>query len=272
MRIQPDRDVFSPVLGKASPMPGATGFASTLAAAEESNLRPESEDSALRRSEAARAGSRGGAYERLIVANRGKPPTIPLAQRWGEYGPGAQPGGYGDPPDPADFQDVPVGSNVPAHPLNPAGISVTEPPFAVVGYTGRGTPIPPGFYNLAYYEMYLEQGGKPLLGFPAYHPEDGTLQEVYGTFGDGRPRATSFDEVAPEPSPGPCGDRKRPCGCHTQTAPTTSNPPAPATATGAADGAGDADQRVVAARYDPATRDALVAALRALLDDLMQSA
>lgn len=114
----------------------------------------------------------------------------PPAERWGEYGLGAQPGGYGPAPDPAQFAQFPIGAAARASPLNPNGTTM-DPAFTVPGYTGRGTPVPPGFYNLAYYNRYLREGGTPLEGFAAL--EDGhSIAETYGTFGDGRARATSF--------------------------------------------------------------------------------
>ena len=66
-----------------------------------------------------------------------------------------------------------------------------DPAFTVDGYTGRGTPIPPGFYNLAYYNQYLREGGTPLVGFPGLEP-GASVMATYGTYGDGRVRATSF--------------------------------------------------------------------------------
>jgi hypothetical protein len=114
----------------------------------------------------------------------------PPAERWGQYGDGAKPGGYGPPPDPAQFAQFPVGSGSPASPLNPNGITM-DPAFTVDGYTGRGTPIPPGFYNLAYYNQYLREGGTPLVGFAALEP-GASVTATYGTYGDGRVRATSF--------------------------------------------------------------------------------
>ena len=77
-----------------------------------------------------------------------------------------------------------------------------EPAFTVPGYTGRGTPIPPGFYNIAYYNLYLREGGTPLEGFPLHTPGT-SLTATYGTFGDGRPRATSFGGEPPNHD-GPC--------------------------------------------------------------------
>ena len=103
---------------------------------------------------------------------------IPLAERWGEYGAGARPGGYGDAPDPAEFGDVPVGEDQRAHPLNPSGTSGAAAPYDVPGYTTRGTPIPPGFYNLAYYQRYLREGGTPLEGFPGWEPEDTGYENI----------------------------------------------------------------------------------------------
>ena len=121
------------------------------------------------------------------AANADKAP--PLAQRWGQYGLGATKAGFGT-PNPDLYADAPVGPNAAASPLNPGGVTTT-PSFVVSGYTGRGTPVPPGFYNIAYYNLYLQQGGTPLEGFPQM--EDGsTLSATYGTFGDGATRATSF--------------------------------------------------------------------------------
>jgi len=176
MRIRPDQD---PV-GAPTSLPTRTrdtGFASALASAQDAELPFLSAiDTSVR----------------------------PPAERWGEYGPGASPGGYGTPPDAASFADVPVGPNAPAHPLNPSGMTA-DPPFRVVGYTGRGTPLPPGFYNLAYYNQYLAEGGTPLEGFPALDT-DATIAATYGSFGDGRARATTFAVTPPDETPAGCGE------------------------------------------------------------------
>jgi hypothetical protein len=167
MRIQPDHDTPPALRPSASSATAGDGFASALTSARNS-VDP----------------SLPAATDR---SNAGK---TPLAQRWGHYGQGATAEGYGAPPDAADYSDVPVGPDQPASPLNPGGVSTT-PAFVVPGFTARGTPIPPGFYNIAYYNWYLREGGTPLDGFPQL--EDGaTLTETYGKFGDGAKRATSF--------------------------------------------------------------------------------
>jgi hypothetical protein len=163
------------------------GFASALASVR---------DATAQNAQVSRdpAGDSGGETRR----NPNLPVGPPLAERWGQYGPGATAAGYGATPDPSLFGGYPIGSNSPAHPLNPEGNTYT-PPFTVPGYTGRGTPIPPGFYNLAYYNRYLAEGGTPIEGFDGYAASQGSLTEIYGSFGDGRARATSF---VPPPGPG----------------------------------------------------------------------
>src|SRR5205085_7610346 len=69
--------------------------------------------------------------------------------------------------------------------------------FTVEGFTARGTPIPPGFYNLAYYNQYLRDGGTPLEGFPQL-AAGATINETYGKFGDGATRATRFIAATPD--------------------------------------------------------------------------
>ena len=118
--------------------------------------------------------------------------TRPAAEQWGQWGRGATPAGFGPAPDPAQFAHHETGPGTPAHPLNSRGNTAPNSAFTVPGYTVRGTPIPPGFYNLAYYNQYLREGGTPLVGFEAYDPANGSLTDVYGSFGDGRERATSF--------------------------------------------------------------------------------
>ncbi|HEY2388632.1 MAG TPA: hypothetical protein VGK30_16875 [Candidatus Binatia bacterium] len=180
MRIEPKREVLTAQQPTTS-AEEADGFADALASAQGSfSETPSIADDA---------------------ANAGKAP--PLAQRWGQYGLGATKAGFGT-PNPDLYSDAPVGANAPASPLNPGG-ETTTPSFVVSGYTGRGTPVPPGFYNIAYYNMYLEQGGTPLVGFPQM--EDGsTLSATYGTFGDGAERATSYltgfvDDTPDAPAP-----------------------------------------------------------------------
>jgi hypothetical protein len=129
------------------------------------------------------------------------PRERPLAERWGEYGRGATALGFGAAPDASAFSDAPVGPDEPASPLNPSGVTTT-PAFTVPGYTARGTPIPPGFYNLAYYNRYLREGGTPLEGFPLL-ADGATIAETYGRFGDGAVRATSF-VTAPDAPDGEC--------------------------------------------------------------------
>jgi hypothetical protein len=167
MRIEPKREVLTVAQPTTSSVDEADSFADTLASAQS----PFDETPSIAED----------------AANAGKAP--PLAQRWGEYGIGATKAGYGA-PNPDLYADMPTGPNAPASPLNPGG-ETTTPSFVVSGYTGRGTPVPPGFYNIAYYNMYLEQGGTPLVGFPQW--QDGsTLSATYGTFGDGAERATSY--------------------------------------------------------------------------------
>ena len=167
MRIEPKREVQTALQPTTSAADEADSFADALASAQNPfDETPSIADDA---------------------ANAGKAP--PLAQRWGQYGLGATAAGFGA-PNPDLYADMPVGANAPASPLNPGG-ETTTPSFVVSGYTGRGTPVPPGFYNIAYYNMYLEQGGTPLVGFPQM--QDGsTLSATYGTFGDGATRATSY--------------------------------------------------------------------------------
>ena len=172
MRIEPDRNTVPALRPTASAAASATAsFASALSEAR--NSRDPSLPAAT------------------DLSHVGE---TPLAEQWGKYGDGATAEGYTPPPDLASLADVPIGPNEPANPLNPSGVTST-PGFTVDGYTGRGTPIPPGFYNLAYYNWYLRDGGTPLPGFPAL--EDGaTITGTYGTFGDGRERATSFATAA----------------------------------------------------------------------------
>jgi hypothetical protein len=167
--------------------PEDKGFASALASVRDASAQ----NAAVSRDP---AGSTRGETR----PNPHHPVGPPLAERWGQYGPGATAAGYGATPDSSLFSGHPVGNNSPAHPLNPEG-NTYVPPFTVPGYTGRGTPIPPGFYNLAYYNRYLAEGGAPLEGFDGYAASQGSLSEVYGSFGDGRARATSF---IPPPGPG----------------------------------------------------------------------
>jgi hypothetical protein len=166
MRIDPQRDTV-PAVRPTATAGSSTGFASALASAR------SSVDPSL---PAAADPSHAG--------------EVPIAQRWGEYGRGATAEGYGAPPDAAQFADAPIGPDEPASPLNPSGVTTT-PAFTVDGYTARGTPVPPGFYNLAYYNWYLREGGTPLEGFPKL-AEGATISETYGKFGDGTTRATSF--------------------------------------------------------------------------------
>lgn len=166
MRIEPKRETIA-ALQPTTSTDDADGFADALASAQ----GPFSETPSIADD----------------AANADKAP--PLAQRWGQYGLGATKAGFGT-PNPDLYADAPVGPNAAASPLNPGGVTTT-PSFVVSGYTGRGTPVPPGFYNIAYYNLYLQQGGTPLEGFPQM--EDGsTLSATYGTFGDGATRATSF--------------------------------------------------------------------------------
>jgi len=166
MRIEPKRETIA-ALQPTTSTDDTDSFTDALASAQGSfNETPSIADAA---------------------ANADKAP--PLAQRWGQYGLGATKAGFGA-PNPGLYADAPVGPNAAASPLNPGGVTTT-PSFVVSGYTGRGTPVPPGFYNIAYYNLYLQQGGTPLEGFPQM--EDGsTLSATYGTFGDGATRATSF--------------------------------------------------------------------------------
>ena len=166
MRIDPQRDTI-PAVRPSSTGGSSTGFASALA-----SVRSATDPSLP------------------AAADPGQVGKVPIAQQWGQYGKGAGVEGYGAPPDPAQFADVPIGPDEPASPLNPSGVTTT-PGFTVDGYTARGTPIPPGFYNLAYYNWYLRQGGTPLEGFPQL-ADGATITETYGKFGDGATRATSF--------------------------------------------------------------------------------
>jgi hypothetical protein len=198
MRIGPDQDpVGAPTTLPTRPRD--TGFASALASVQDAELPVLS-----------------------TIDTSGPPP----AERWGQYGAGAWPGGYGTPPDPTSFADVPVGQNAPAHPLNPSGMTM-DPPFRVVGYTGRGTPVPPGFYNLAYYNRYLAEGGTPLDGFPALD-SGATIAATYGTFGDGRARATSFAVTPTDEMPGGCGDHPAAASTAASVATAAVAPDAPA--------------------------------------------
>jgi hypothetical protein len=165
MRIQPNPESLPAVRPAVSAPSGDNAFATALATLQSSTAETDA------------------ARER------------PLAERWGEYGRGATALGFGPPPDPSEFSDVPVGPDEPASPLNPSGVTTT-PAFTVPGYTARGTPIPPGFYNLAYYNRYLREGGTPLEGFPLL-ADGATIAETYGRFGDGAVRATSF-VIAPD--------------------------------------------------------------------------
>jgi hypothetical protein len=167
MRIEPDRGTLSALRPTTDSTASDTGFASALGSARNSvdPSLPEATD----------------------PSNAG---VTPIAERWGEYGRGATAEGYGAPPDAAQYSDLPVGPDQPASPLNPSGVT-TRPAFTVDGYTARGTPVPPGFYNLAYYNWYLRDGGTPLGGFPQL-ADGATISETYGTFGDGAERATSF--------------------------------------------------------------------------------
>ena len=178
MRIDPQRDTI-PAVRPSSTGGSSTGFASALA-----SVRSATDPSLP------------------AAADRGQVGKVPIAQQWGQYGKGAGPEGYGAPPDPAQFADVPIGPHEPASPLNPSGVTTT-PGFTVDGYTARGTPIPPGFYNLAYYNWYLREGGTPLEGFPQL-ADGATITQTYGKFGDGATRATSFI-TAPADTTDPSG-------------------------------------------------------------------
>src|SRR6185369_14927897 len=138
MRISPDSQSL-PVErpSAASGASAADGFADALTSAQKSNPT----DPSL------------GAWTDKSHAG-----VTPRAQRWGEWGAGASAEGFGPPPDPSDFSEFPVGPDEPASPLNSSGVTTT-PSFTVPGYTARGTPIAPGFYNLAYYNWYLREGG-----------------------------------------------------------------------------------------------------------------
>lgn len=170
MRIQPDQPTL-PAERPTAASASSDGFASALSWAQNSN------DPSL------------GAWTDKSHAGE-----KPAAERWGQWGSGASAAGFGPPPDPTEFSDVPVGPDEPASPLNSSGVTTT-PGFTVPGYTARGTPIAPGFYNLAYYNWYLRDGGTPLAGFPL-HEAGATLTETYGSFGDGAERATSFVTAA----------------------------------------------------------------------------
>ncbi len=177
MRIEPKRDTLASLQPSTS-AEQADGFANALKSAK------------------------GSFSETPSLADSAAEDGPPLAERWGQYGTGATAAGFGA-PNPDLYVNAPVGPNAPASPLNPGGVSTT-PSFVVSGYTGRGTPVPPGFYNLAYYNQYLQEGGTPLEGFPQF--DDGsTLRATYGTFGDGAKRATSFltglvDDTADQPA------------------------------------------------------------------------
>ncbi len=176
MRIRPSQAPATPALptiGAASQPTEGAEFASTLADV------------------AAKVGGNDGGAATDASEN-----VRPLAERWGEWGRGADADGFGPPPDPALFAGYKVGAAFRASPLNPNGITM-DPAFTVPGYTGRGTPVPPGFFNLAYYNRYLREGGTPLEGFPALEAGK-SLMATYGTYGDGRARATSFVASPPE--------------------------------------------------------------------------
>ena len=188
MRIRPDLDPAS-MLAPATRPAQDRGFSALLALANDS------------------AGVPGGHVE--------MPEGPPPAEQWGTYGFGGS-RGLRRPARSRGYADVPVGAGAPASPLNPSGVT-TDPAFTVPGYTGREHPVPPGFYNIAYYQEYLAKGGTPLEGFPEL---DGgaTLAATYGAFGDGRARATSFaptPEVPDAADPPPCDamgalERRRP--------------------------------------------------------------
>ncbi len=164
MRIEPEQQIAARARQPESSRSVDKGFASTLTAARD--------------------------------ASTAGPPTVdpnrPAAEQWGQWGQGATPAGFGPAPESAQFAHHPTGPDAGAHPLNSRGNTVANPAFTVPGYTTRGTPVPPGFYNLAYYNQYLAEGGTPLVGFDAHDPANGSLTDVYGSFGDGRERATSF--------------------------------------------------------------------------------
>jgi hypothetical protein len=243
VRVEPDQQPTSRPERPVWSAPRADGgFAGTLAEAREQDAgtshRPAPE--------------RGAGESHAPGTGTQRPPSRaeaaepPPAERWGEYGAGARPGGYGPPPDAALFAQTPTGPNSPAHPLNPGGVTTTTAAFTVPGYTGRGTPIPPGFYNLAYYNAYLRAGGAPLEGFPEYAPEHGSIAAVYGTFGDGRARATAFEPAPPPvdaPEEPPCDDAAahRPAG--TELAPAAREIAEAPFAVAAADGARRAPAR-----------------------------
>jgi hypothetical protein len=281
VRIDSDQQITAPARQAANSRTTDKGFASTLAAARDTN-------------------SDG------ILPPVDPPAERPPAERWGQYGPGATAAGYGPPPDPATFSAHPTGTNAPAHPLNPSGNTTSRPPFTVPGFTPRGTPIPPGFYNLAYYNQYLAEGGTPLVGFPEYRPEVASLAETYGQFGDGRERATSYvgglvqpndttavadastrvaAETAPPP-PAPASAaaaapasanapaRTAPAAAPVQAAPATTSVATNVAVTPAVVEATGAERVVTNAEtlLANATRDAARLALQSLLDDLLSRA
>ncbi len=170
MRIEPDRNTL-PALRPTADSASTAGFASAL-----SSARNSADPSLPEATDKSHAGE------------------TPIAEQWGQYGSGATADGYGAPPDASLYRDAPIGPHESASPLNPSGVTTT-PAFTVDGYTARGTPVPPGFYNLAYYNWYLRDGGTPLPGFPTL-ADGATITETYGKFGDGTERATSFATAA----------------------------------------------------------------------------
>ncbi len=212
-------------------------------------IAPDSPSLPIERPSAAAASAADGFAEALTSARNSTDPSLgawtdkslanqtPPAQRWGQWGAGASAEGFGPPPGPSEFSEFPVGPDAPASPLNSSGVTTT-PSFTVPGYTARGTPIAPGFYNLAYYNWYLRDGGTPLPGFPL-HEAGTTLTETYGSFGDGAERATSFVTA-------PAGDGGGTDGGGT---PTTDAGGATGVLTGAIHaGAADGDPSAAAAR------------------------
>lgn len=260
MRIEPEQQAAARLRLATNTRQEDRGFAATLAVV--------------------RDGATGDAASGHIAPRTDEPKVPPPAERWGEYGLGATVAGYGSPPDPALFAHHAVGETEPAHPLNPRG-NTTTPAFTVAGFTGRGTPIPPGFYNLAYYNRYLAEGGTPIEGFPGYTPEAGTLTDVYGAFGDGKARATSFPlaiAAAAEPVEPPAAPATAPAVAAEPSA------PAPVAATGdagrvaASAGAAEPALASAPATEAPAAEVVLAATLRAarlslqaLLDDLLRA-
>ncbi len=280
MRIEPKRDTL------ASPQPAASAA---------------SDDDFARELKTAT----GPFHDTPSIAPFAKREGPPPAEQWGTYGLGATEEGYGT-PNPGLYADAPVGPDKPASPLNPNGVTMTGP-FLVSGYTGRGTPIPPGFYNLAYYNMYLREGGTPLVGFPELEA-GANITETYGTFGDGAKRATSYltglvdtsTPDAPAATDAPAADavtasaELAPAATPAATARATAASPTPASviqaatkiATAAASGnetaaAAEAGAPAPAAALPAATtvlasRDAAATLLRselsALLADLLRSA